>query len=150
MKKILIGSGLAIVLLVFAGIYKFNYLANQPGQMIDNGGIGAIVQKKHKIIKSVSPQEFKNLAETGKYTIIDVRTPDEFLNQPLFTDALNIDYYKPDFRENLAKLAPDEEYLIYCRSGSRSGKTLKIMKDLGFKNVADLAGGRNNWLKTFK
>ncbi len=159
MKKILIAIGIIILIVIIAGIYKFNYLANQPGYDVDGNKISTETsqfnaEKSAKkgvptTIKSISPQEFKKLASSGEYTIIDVRTPDEFTNEPLFTDALNIDYYKPDFRENLAKLDPDEAYLIYCRSGSRSGKTLKIMRDLGFKNVADLAGGRKAWLMTF-
>ena len=154
MKKILIGIGIIILIVILAGIYKFDYLANQPGYNVDGNKIavetsGVEVEKSAKI-SSISPIEFKKLAESGEYQIIDVRTADEFKNEPLFTNALNIDFYQPDFRDNLAKLDPDEKYLIYCHSGNRSGKTLKIMEEMGFKNVADLAGGKVAWDRTLK
>jgi len=151
MKKILIGIGAALLIVIIAGMYKFNYLANLDGYDIDGNKITA--EKSSQNIRSISPVEFQNLAESGEYVIIDIRTPAELLPEnggQLFDEILNIDFYKPDFRENLAKLDPDENYLIYCRSGSRSGKTLKIMKEMGFKNVANLDGGRNAWLRTFK
>jgi hypothetical protein len=111
MKKILIGVGVAILLIIFAGIYKFNYLSNQVGYDVDGNKIQ--VENEEQMIRSVSPTEFQNLVKSNKYTIIDVRTPDEFKNEALFTDALNIDFYESDFRENLAKLDLDGNYLIY-------------------------------------
>ncbi|MBM4241173.1 MAG: rhodanese-like domain-containing protein [Euryarchaeota archaeon] len=41
----------------------------------------------------------------------------------------------------------NKKYLIYCRSGRRSGKTLKKMKNLGYKEVYGLTGGMNQWKK---
>lgn len=161
MKNVLIGIGVVLLVIIFAGIYKFNFLTNQAGYDVDGNKTaetseyydnGENPAKISQNIRSVSPTEFKNLADSGKYVLIDVRTPEELLPQNagiIYKNALNIDFYKPDFRENLAKLDPNDKYLIYCHSGNRSGKTLKIMKEIGFKNVADLAGGKNAWDQTF-
>lgn len=73
-------------------------------------------------------------------TIIDIRTPEEYASGHM-DKAINIDFYASDFKDQLEKLNKSEAYSIYCRSGSRSGKALGIMKDLGFTNVADLQGG---------
>lgn len=73
-------------------------------------------------------------------TIIDIRTPEEYASGHI-DKAINIDFYASDFKDQLEKLNKSEAYSIYCRSGSRSGKALSIMKDLGFINVADLQGG---------
>ena len=94
---------------------------------------------------SVSPDRFEELAETGEYTVIDIRTPEETVEGKVYADALEIDYYASSFRSELAKLDPDAKYLIYCRSGNRTGDTKKIMRSLGFQDVTDLKGGKVAW-----
>ncbi len=76
--------------------------------------------------------------------ILDVRTPEEFADGHL-EDAVMIDFYEPDFADRLAELDPDQPYLLYCRSGNRSGQTTAIMKELGFSDVADVDGGILAW-----
>ncbi|MGI9595582.1 MAG: rhodanese-like domain-containing protein, partial [Acidimicrobiales bacterium] len=76
--------------------------------------------------------------------VLDVRTPDEFA-QGHVEGATMIDFYAPDFEERLAELDRERPYLLYCRSGSRSGQTTAIMEQLGFSNVADIDGGITAW-----
>jgi PDZ domain-containing secreted protein len=38
-KKILIGISVIILIIIFAGMYKFNYLASQPGYDVDGNKI---------------------------------------------------------------------------------------------------------------
>jgi rhodanese-related sulfurtransferase len=44
----------------------------------------------------------------------------------------------------------EEEVIVYCRSGNRSGQACLILETLGFKNVKNLSGGMLNWKETFK
>jgi phage shock protein E len=76
--------------------------------------------------------------------ILDVRTPEEFLEGHL-DGAIMLDFYEADFADRVAELDPDVPYLLYCRSGSRSGQTTDIMNDLGFTDVADVDGGIVAW-----
>ena len=76
--------------------------------------------------------------------ILDVRTPEEFAEGHL-EGAVMIDSYDLDFADQLAELDPDVPYLLYCRSGNRSGQTLALMEELGFTDVADVDGGINQW-----
>ena len=76
--------------------------------------------------------------------ILDVRTPEEFAEGHL-EGAVMVDFYDDDFADQLAKLDPSVPYLLYCRSGNRSGQTAVIMADLGFDNVADVDGGIVAW-----
>lgn len=76
--------------------------------------------------------------------ILDVRTPEEFAEGHL-EGAIMIDFYEPDFADRLAELDPNVPYLLYCRSGNRSGQTTTIMEGLGFTNVADIDGGIGAW-----
>lgn len=77
--------------------------------------------------------------------ILDVRTPEEFAQGHL-EDALMIDFYLDDFADRVADLDPDVPYLVYCRSGNRSGQTAAIMEEYGFTDVADVDGGIMSWL----
>jgi rhodanese-related sulfurtransferase len=77
--------------------------------------------------------------------IIDVRTPDEF-NGGHLANAININYYSPEFKSNIDKLDRNKEYLIYCRTGVRGTGATQIMIDLGFTRVYNLAGGIVQWI----
>lgn len=76
--------------------------------------------------------------------VLDVRTPEEYARAHL-PGAVNLDFYAPDFREQLAGLDPDVPYLLYCQSGNRSGQARAMMADLGFTTVTDVAGGIAAW-----
>ncbi len=77
--------------------------------------------------------------------VLDVRTPEEFAAGHL-DGAIMVDFYADDFADQLADLDPDGRYLLYCRSGNRSGQTRALMAELGFTDVADVDGGIVAWL----
>jgi rhodanese-related sulfurtransferase len=76
--------------------------------------------------------------------VLDVRTPEEFADGHL-DGAVLVDFYDADFANQLAELDPDVPYLVYCRSGNRSGQTLSVMEQLGFSSAADVDGGIVAW-----
>lgn len=88
----------------------------------------------------VSPAQAAALAATEGITIIDVRTPEEYAEGHL-DGATLIDFYDPGFGERIAALDPDGEYLVYCRSGNRSGQAVAAMAELGIDQVYDMDGG---------
>jgi len=45
----------------------------------------------------------------------------------------------------LNNLDKNKTYLIYCRSGARSGSALDIMAELNFREVYNILGGINQW-----
>lgn len=76
--------------------------------------------------------------------VIDVRTPEEYA-LGYIEGAILIDYKAADFHSSISALNRNVTYLIYCRSGNRSGKASIIMDSLGFKKIYDLKGGYMNW-----
>ena len=94
---------------------------------------------------SVSMEEFKFLYDTGKFTVVDIRTPEEIEQGKLFPEALEINFYDKNFSEQIKRLDSSKKYLLYCRSGKRSGKTLKLFNEMGFEEAYDLLGGIKNW-----
>lgn len=77
--------------------------------------------------------------------VLDVRTPEEFDSGHL-ADAVNLDFYEPTFAASLDSLDKDAPYFVYCRSGNRSGQTVKTMKQLGFTEIYELEGGILTWI----
>jgi phage shock protein E len=78
------------------------------------------------------------------FKIIDVRSATEFAENRI-KDALDIDVKGLDFAEKIAKLDREGVYLVYCKGGVRSARAMNLMKDTGFKQVFNLAGGLMKW-----
>lgn len=72
--------------------------------------------------------------------VIDVRTPAEYAGGHL-EGALNIDVQGVDFAAEIETLDKSANYVIYCRSGNRSGQAIAQMQSLGFTGVLTNGGG---------
>ena len=96
-------------------------------------------------IERVNAAKAAEIARTTPgVVILDLRTPDEF-NSGHLPNAKNIDFYKADFKTRIASLDRNATYLVYCRSGRRSGVTLDFLRDVGFGRVYHLDGGVIAW-----
>lgn len=91
-------------------------------------------------IKNVSSSDLETFLTDSQLTLLDVRTKSEFEAGHL-KNATNIDFYDPNFANTINQLDKDKKYLVYCRSGNRSGQAIEIMKKQGFKNILNLSGG---------
>ena len=78
------------------------------------------------------------------FVILDVRTPEEFADGHL-ENAINLDIYSETFLNELDLMDKSKTYLIYCRSGNRSGQALDIMEELDFREVYNMMGGILEW-----
>jgi len=79
------------------------------------------------------------LTERDDLTVIDVRTPAEFAEGHL-ADAELVDIYEAAFRDEIDGLDRDGSYVLYCRTGNRSGQAAAFMQELGFTEVYDAGG----------
>ncbi|MDT0293335.1 rhodanese-like domain-containing protein [Mesonia ostreae] len=96
-------------------------------------------------IEILSATEFKEAVTNKEVQLVDVRTPEEFKEGEI-DDALNIDFLQNEsFTTQFEKLDKEEPVYIYCRSGNRSGKAAKQLKQMGFKEIYDLDGGYMNY-----
>jgi thioredoxin 1 len=103
------------------------------------------VSDSAQTIKRVNKEEFKAyLEENPTAQLIDVRTPGEYANGTI-GQAKNIDFNSASFQTEIEKLDKTEPVLIFCMSGGRSARALKVMDELGFSYVLELAGGYSNY-----
>lgn len=63
--------------------------------------------------------------------ILDVRTPAEVAEGHL-AEAQFVDFLADDFKDKVVLLDKAADYIVYCRSGNRSGQSVVIMAELGF------------------
>ena len=100
------------------------------------------------VVQTISPTHFKALLDRHRgdpdVVLLDVRTPKEFEDGHI-QGALLLDYYSSDYVERLKALDREKTYLIYCRSGNRSGKSLAIFAKLGFRRAYHMAAGVIGW-----
>lgn len=98
-----------------------------------------LLLKAHAFAKAIETH-----AQAGDGVILDLRTPDEYA-EGYIDGAENVNYYDETFKDQLKAMPRDKTYLVYCRSGGRSGRTAKLMAELGFERVYDLKGGMIAW-----
>lgn len=84
------------------------------------------------------------LEERDDIQVLDVRTRREF-NAERIEGAAQINYYAPNFKSQVIKLPRDVPYLVHCRSGNRSGRAVRILKDAGIDEIYHLDGGILGW-----
>lgn len=70
------------------------------------------------------------IAIDSETVVIDVRTPAEFASGHL-DGAINIDLQSDSFTEAIDQLDDDGEYVVYCKSGNRSGQATALMEAEG-------------------
>jgi len=97
-----------------------------------------------KEIREVSVAEVKrNLDERSPVRLIDVRESEEFAAGKI-PGAVSIPRGFLELRiEEKAKR--DELLILYCAGGTRSALAAKTLREMGYENVASMAGGYNRW-----
>ena len=99
-------------------------------------------------ITSVSPAEAAGIIDQNSgnadFVVLDIRTPEEY-SAGKIAGAINIDFYAPDFRQQLDTLDRGTHYVVYCNSGNRSGQSLPVFEELGFVEVDNVATGISGW-----
>lgn len=102
-------------------------------------------KNKSKEITVIPIEEVQQAIDnTESLQLVDVRTLEEFRAGHL-PNAKNICVTDDDFQEKVAGLDKDRPIYVYCRSGKRSAKAAKILREMGFTEIYDMDGGILNW-----
>ena len=95
-------------------------------------------------IQLVSPAEASTVLDDPGVVLLDIRTAQEVAVGRI-AGSTNIDFYADDFAAQIAELDRDTTYVVYCRSGNRSGQAMSVFDELGFTEVYDVDGGIVAW-----
>jgi len=85
-------------------------------------------------VRTVSATEAVKVLDSR--VVIDVRGPDE-VAEGAIVGATVLDFNAGEFQAKIGDYDRNAAYLVYCRSGNRSGQAVAIMKELGFTDVID-------------
>ena len=96
-------------------------------------------------INIISESDFIELQDS-EYTLIDVRTQDEF-DLGHINSAINLDFYSDTFKNNILSLPKNETIVLYCRTNNRSSKTATILQENGYRDILVIKGGITEWVK---
>ncbi len=95
-------------------------------------------------IPQMTVQELKRKQDAHEdFYLLDVREPHEVPIASLGAPLIPVGSLEARVGE--IPVAKDAEIVIHCRSGARSQKAALILKNAGFTNVSNLAGGILDW-----
>ena len=103
-----------------------------------NGGMKAWIEAGEPVetIESVSPESIASKIDS--LPVLDVRKPGEYQAEHLE----NAKHVALDFMlDDLGDLKPNNPYYVHCAGGYRSVIAISLLKQKGFKNLIDIAGG---------
>ena len=100
-------------------------------------------------IEVVAPDDVAAEVESGAVVVLDVREPVEWEHH--IAGAVQVPRGLLEFVADPAsprhddRLDPARRILVYCNSGGRAALATLRLEELGFTNVANIAGGFTGW-----
>jgi rhodanese-related sulfurtransferase len=107
-----------------------------------------LVEEAQKVIETLSVNDVKELAKNKEITLIDVRDIRELWKEGTIENSKHIprgmlefwldpesSYYKTNKIKDIKKM------VLFCALGWRSALATKSLVDMGFTNIAHVAGG---------
>ena len=129
-QNLLAGGLLAIIVLVGAG---FLFMSGNSGGAATTDGVGG----------AISPQQYVStyVENNTDHLLVDVRTPEEFSSGHI-PGAVNIPVQ--ELADRLSEVPTDEDVIVYCRSGNRSGQAMTILANNNYTQIYDM-GAISAW-----
>ena len=90
----------------------------------------------------IDPEKAKEKIESGA-TLLDVRTGAEYREERIEGSRLIV--LDRDFLQAIESQDRSKEYIVYCRTGSRSRIAMRFMENMGFPKTYNLLGGIIRW-----
>ena len=99
-------------------------------------------------MNDITAQELKERLDAGETIhMIDVREAGERAEFNIGGEFIPLGFLIQKLDE--MKDQKEEEIVVYCRSGARSGLAKEFMTQRGFGKVRNLLGGMSNWQMNF-
>ena len=100
-------------------------------------------------MENISVEELKNRLDAGeKINIVDVREPHENAEFNIGGTLVPLGKIQTMQFDEIEDFK-NQELILYCRSGNRSGQACMFLDAMGFKNTKNLVGGMLAWQEKF-
>jgi molybdopterin/thiamine biosynthesis adenylyltransferase/rhodanese-related sulfurtransferase len=103
-----------------------------------------LAQVKSEIDEISTVEAHERLESQDGSLFVDVREPDEWdeghIPEAIYTGRGRLE-------QRIEGLAPDKSrpLVVYCSAGNRSAFSVKVLEELGYENVVNLASGFSDW-----
>src|SRR5436190_7891514 len=103
-----------------------------------------LLQQVRAEIAELDAEHARELIDGGDPVVVDVREQDEW-DEGHIPGAVHIPRGHLESRIERAAPDPSRRVLLYCSAGNRSAFAAKTLEEMGFEDVASLAGGFTDW-----
>ncbi len=110
-----------------------------------------MLAEANAVVETVSVQDLPYHLDEGDAVLLDVREEVEIQKDGTIPGAMHASrgllefYADPESQIHKTALRPDRRVILFCGTGGRSALAAKTLYDMGFKDVATLAGGYAAW-----
>ena len=114
-------------------------------------GFKDLLAEANAVVESVSVMDLPYHLEDEDVVLLDVREADERDRDGEIPGAVHVPRGLLEFQADPespihnSALNPERRLIVYCGTGGRSALAAKTLLDMGFAEVATLAGGYASW-----
>jgi len=114
-------------------------------------GFKAMLAEANAVIETVSVQDLPYHLESPDVVLVDVRDTVEREREGVIPASIHVPrgllefQADPESPVHVSEMRPDRRIILYCGSGGRSALAAKTLLDMGYTDVASLAGGYEAW-----
>ncbi|MBF0510054.1 MAG: rhodanese-like domain-containing protein [Deltaproteobacteria bacterium] len=139
---------IGVILMLFGFIgFMAQAAAADEGVGVKLKTIEELVKEAQEGVNFIAIEKMKKrIQDNDKLILLDVRTEREYQAGHI-KGAAWLERGLAEFV--LARTLPlqDAEIIVYCKAGNRTGLVVKALKSAGYKNVAGLDGGFDEWAR---
>ncbi len=114
-----------------------------------------LLEEANAEIKSVSPEELKQQLDNEEIILVDVRSKDVIEAEGQIEGSIHVprdmlEFHadqRPDNPLRKEELDPERKIVVYCGVGGQGTLSTKTLQDMGYRDVSNLFGGTNAWVK---
>ena len=111
-----------------------------------------LVSAANSAIETIPVEQAISLADDPNVVFVDVREGSErqkgTVKGSIHASRSFLEFHAdPNSPMHKPELASGKKLVLFCGSGGRSALSAKTLKDMGYDNVAHVAGGFNAWQK---
>ena len=114
-------------------------------------GFKDLLAEANAVVESVSVTDLPYHMEDEDVVLLDVREPDEREQDGEIPGCVHLPRSLLEFQADPespiynSAIRPERRIIVYCGTGGRSALAAKTLLDMGFPEVATLAGGYASW-----
>ena len=114
-----------------------------------------LLSEANSEIKTISADELKLISNDPQTQIIDVQSKDVIENSGMIPNAIHanrgfLEFYADQREDNpfrKSEINNEKKIIVYCGVGGQGALATKTLQDMGFKDVSNLEGGSEAWVK---